>query len=109
MSRYEIRAGMSLAAIFALRMLGLFLILPIFAIHAKTLPDGGNATLVGLAMGIYGLTQAFCQIPLGMASDKFGRKPVIIFGLLLFAVGAVIAAMSHTVMGILIGRAVQGA
>ncbi len=109
MSRREIRAGASLAAIFALRMLGLFLILPIFAIHAKTLPDGGDVALVGLAMGIYGLTQAFCQIPLGMASDKFGRKPVIIFGLVLFAVGAVIAAMSHTVMGILIGRAVQGA
>lgn len=109
MSRLEIRAGASLAAIFALRMLGLFLILPIFAIHAKTLPDGGNATLVGLALGMYGLTQAFCQIPLGIASDKFGRKPVIIFGLLLFALGALIAAMSDSVMGILIGRAVQGA
>jgi len=109
MSSSEIRAGASLASIFALRMFGLFLILPIFAIHAKTLPDGDNAALVGMAMGIYGLTQACLQILFGMASDKYGRKPVIIVGLILFAVGAVIAAMSHTVMGILIGRAVQGA
>ncbi len=109
MSSSEIRAGASLASIFALRMFGLFLILPIFAIHAKTLPDGDNAALVGMAMGIYGLTQACLQILFGMASDKYGRKPVIIVGLILFAVGAVIAAMSTTVMGILIGRAVQGA
>lgn len=109
MSSSEIRAGTSLASIFALRMFGLFLILPIFAIHAKTLPDGDNAALVGMAMGIYGLTQACLQILFGMASDKYGRKPVIIVGLILFATGAVIAAMSHTVMGILIGRAVQGA
>nr|WP_315468178.1 MFS transporter [uncultured Undibacterium sp.] len=109
MSSSEIRAGASLASIFALRMFGLFLILPIFAIHAKTLPDGDNAALVGMAMGIYGLTQACLQILFGMASDKYGRKPVIIVGLILFALGAVIAAMSNTVMGILIGRAVQGA
>lgn len=109
MSSSEIRAGASLASIFALRMFGLFLILPIFAIHAKTLPDGDNAALVGMAMGIYGLTQACLQILFGMASDKYGRKPVIIVGLILFAAGAVIAAMSHTVLGILIGRAVQGA
>lgn len=105
----EIRAGASLASIFALRMFGLFLILPIFAIHAKTLPDGGNLTLVGLAMGMYGLSQAFMQIPFGIASDHYGRKRIIVIGLILFAVGAVIAAMSTTVMGILIGRAVQGA
>jgi MFS family permease len=109
MSSSEIRAGASLASIFALRMFGLFLLLPIFAIHAKTLPDGGNVALVGMAMGIYGLTQACLQILFGMASDKYGRKPVIIVGLLLFALGAIIAAMSTTVMGILIGRAVQGA
>ena len=109
MSSSEIRAGASLASIFALRMLGLFLILPIFTIHAKTLPDGDNATLVGMAMGIYGLTQACLQILFGIASDRFGRKPVIVAGLVLFAIGAVVAAMSHTVMGILIGRAIQGA
>lgn len=109
MSREEIRASTSLASIFALRMLGLFLILPIFALHAKTLPDGGNATLVGMAMGMYGLAQAFAQIPFGIASDKFGRKPIIIIGLILFVLGAVIAAASTTVLGILLGRAVQGA
>lgn len=109
MSRAEIRSGASLASIFALRMLGLFLLLPIFAIHAKTLPDGGNATLVGWALGIYGLTQACFQIPFGMASDKYGRKRIIVIGLILFCAGALIAAMSHTVMGILLGRAVQGA
>ena len=109
MNASEIRAGISLASIFALRMLGLFLILPIFAIHAKTLPDGGNLTLVGLAMGIYGLSQACLQIPFGIASDHYGRKRIIVIGLVLFAIGAIIAAMSTTVMGILIGRAVQGA
>lgn len=109
MSRAEILASSSLASIFALRMLGLFLILPVFAIHAKSLPDGDNTTLVGLAMGIYGLTQACLQIPFGIASDKFGRKRIIVIGLTLFACGALIAAFSHTVMGILIGRAVQGA
>ena len=109
MNASEIKAGISLASIFALRMLGLFLILPIFAIHAKTLPDGGNLTLVGLAMGIYGLSQACLQIPFGIASDHYGRKRIIVIGLILFAIGAIIAAMSTTVMGILIGRAVQGA
>ncbi|MFZ6845626.1 MFS transporter [Undibacterium sp. RuTC16W] len=109
MSRAEILASSSLASIFALRMLGLFLILPVFAIHAKSLPDGDNTTLVGMAMGIYGLTQACLQIPFGIASDKFGRKRIIVIGLMLFACGALIAAFSHTVMGILIGRAVQGA
>lgn len=109
MSRTEILASSSLASIFALRMLGLFLILPIFALHAKTLPDGGNMTLVGLAMGIYGLSQACFQIPFGIASDKFGRKRIIVIGLILFALGALIAAASTTVMGIMLGRAVQGA
>ncbi len=108
MSKQEIRSAASLAGIFALRMLGLFLILPVFALHAQTLPDGNNAVLVGLAMGMYGLCQAICQIPLGMASDRLGRKPVIIAGLVLFAVGSVWAAMADSVMGILIGRAIQG-
>lgn len=108
MSRTEIRSAASLAAIFALRMLGLFLILPVFALHAQTLPDGNNAVLVGLAMGMYGLCQAICQIPMGMASDRLGRKPVIVAGLLLFAVGSVWAALADSVMGILIGRAIQG-
>ncbi len=109
MSRIELRASFSLAAIFALRMFGLFLVFPIFALHAHTLPDGQNAALVGLAMGIFGLTQACLQIVFGMASDRYGRKPVIVTGLLLFAVGAGVAAASTTVWGLLIGRAIQGA
>jgi MFS family permease len=109
MTRTEIRASSSLASIFALRMLGLFLILPVLAVHAKTLPGGDNATLVGLAMGIYGLTQSFGQIPFGIASDKYGRKRVIIIGLILFAVGSFIAAAADTIVWVIIGRAVQGA
>lgn len=109
MTTTEIRASVSLASIFGLRMLGLFLILPVFAVHAKSLPGGDNAMLVGLAMGMYGLTQAIGQIPFGMASDKYGRKPIIIIGLILFAVGSLIAAGSDTVLGVIAGRAVQGA
>ena len=81
MSPEERRAGASLAAIFALRMLGLFLILPVFSVYAKTLPGGDNLALVGFALGAYGLTQALFQIPYGIASDLFGRKRVIVIGL----------------------------
>ena len=109
MTRTEIRASSSLASVFALRMLGLFLILPVFAVYAKSLPGGENATLVGLALGMYGLTQSFGQIPLGMASDRFGRKPVIVFGLILFALGSFIAASAHSIAWVIVGRAVQGA
>lgn len=109
MTRAEIQSTTSLASIFALRMLGLFLILPVFAIHAKTLPGGDSAFLVGLAMGIYGLTQSFGQIPFGAASDKYGRKPVIIIGLILFALGSFIAAAADSMLWMIIGRAVQGA
>jgi MFS family permease len=109
MTRTEIRASVSLASIFALRMLGLFLILPVFAVHAATLPGGQSATLVGLAMGIYGLAQAFGQLPFGIASDKYGRKPVIIIGLVIFAIGSFIAAMAPTIHWVIAGRAIQGA
>lgn len=109
MTRDEKRAGASLAAIFALRMLGLFLILPVFAIHAKTIPGGDNLTLVGLALGAYGLTQAIFQIPFGMASDAFGRKRVIIIGLLLFAAGSAVAALATDIWWTLAGRILQGA
>lgn len=109
MTRDEKRAGASLAAIFALRMLGLFLILPVFAIHAKTIPGGDNLTLVGIALGAYGLTQAIFQIPFGMASDAFGRKRVIIIGLLLFAFGSAVAALATDIWWMLIGRILQGA
>lgn len=109
MTREEKRAGISLASIFALRMLGMFLILPVFAVHAQTLPGGTNLTLVGLALGAYGLTQAIFQIPFGMASDKFGRKRVIIFGLVLFAIGSVFAAMATDIYWTIFGRVLQGA
>lgn len=109
MSPVEIRASASLASIFALRMLGMFLILPVFAVHAKSLPGGDSATLVGLAMGIYGLTQSFGQLPFGVASDKYGRKRVIIIGLVLFAIGSFIAAAATNIEWVIVGRAVQGA
>lgn len=109
MSPAEVRTSALLASIFALRMLGMFLILPVFAVHAKSMPGGESATLVGLAMGMYGLTQSFGQIPLGAASDKYGRKRVIIIGLILFALGSFIAAAANTLVWVIVGRAVQGA
>jgi MFS family permease len=109
MSRDEMRAGASLASIFALRMLGLFLILPVFAIHAQSIPGGDDLTLVGIALGAYGLTQAMFQIPFGMAADRFGRKRVIVIGLLLFAFGSGVAALSTDIWWAIIGRVLQGA
>jgi MFS family permease len=109
MTRDERRAGASLAAIFGLRMLGLFLILPVFAVYAPTLAGGDDVLLVGLAIGAYGLTQAFFQIPYGMASDRFGRKPVIVAGLLLFAAGSFLAASADNIYWVIAGRVVQGA
>jgi MFS family permease len=109
MSRTELRASGSLASIFALRMLGLFLVLPVFALEARKYPGGDDPALIGLAMGIYGLTQAMLQIPLGIASDRLGRKRVIIFGLLIFALGSLVAGSADTLMGVLAGRALQGA
>lgn len=104
----ERRAVFSLAGIYALRMMGLFMILPVFAIYGETL-EGYTPALVGLAIGIYGLTQAALQIPFGMASDHFGRKPVITLGLIIFAIGSVVAAMADTMTGVIMGRALQGA
>jgi MFS family permease len=108
MSPEERRAGASLASIFALRMLGLFLILPVFSVYAKTLPGGDNLALVGFALGAYGLTQAFFQIPYGIASDIFGRKQVIVVGLLVFALGSFVAAWAPDMTWIIIGRVLQG-
>jgi MFS family permease len=109
MSREEVRATLSLSSLFALRMLGLFIILPVFAIHAHGLPGGESQTLVGLALGIYGLAQGILQIPFGMASDRIGRKKVIIFGLLVFALGSLIAAVDANIWWVIVGRTLQGA
>ncbi|MEK9719636.1 MAG: MFS transporter, partial [Quisquiliibacterium sp.] len=109
MTALERRASLSLASLFALRMLGLFLILPVFAVHARSLPGGERAALVGFAIGVYGLAQALLHLPLGMASDRVGRKPVIITGLALFALGSFVAAQADSVAGIAVGRAIQGA
>ena len=108
MTALERRASLSLAFIFALRMLGLFLVLPVFALEARKYPGGDDAAAVGLAMGIYGLTQAFLQMPYGMASDRFGRKRVIVFGLLIFALGSFVAAAASSLSGLMLGRALQG-
>ena len=107
MTPLEKRVAMSLSAIFASRMLGLFMILPVFAIYAEDL-DGFSPTLAGLAIGIYGLTQAIFQIPMGLLSDRIGRKPVIIGGLIIFGIGSVVAAMADSITGVIIGRALQG-
>ncbi|MBN3723734.1 MFS transporter [Burkholderia sp. Ac-20379] len=108
MSAPEMRATASLAAIFALRMLGLFMIMPVFSVYAKTIPGGDNVLLVGIALGAYGVTQSLLYIFYGWASDRFGRKPVIAFGLLVFALGAFIAAFAHDITWIIVGRVVQG-
>ena len=109
MTATERRASGALASIFALRMLGLFLVLPVFALEARKYPGGDDPALIGMAMGIYGLTQALLQIPLGVASDHLGRKRVIIFGLLVFALGSLVAGAADTLSGVMLGRALQGA
>ncbi len=104
----EKRAIGSLASIYALRMLGLFMILPVLSLFAEQL-DGATPALIGLAMSIYGLPQVLLQIPFGLMSDKFGRKKLIIVGLTLFFAGSVVAGLSSNIYGVLIGRALQGA
>ena len=103
----ERRATYGLAGIYGSRMLGLFLILPVFALYAEHLPSA-TPVLVGLAIGIYGLTQAALQIPFGLLSDRIGRKPVIVGGLLLFTLGSIIAATADDIYMIIAGRAIQG-
>lgn len=109
MTPAERRTGSVLAAIFGLRMLGLFLVLPVFSVLAAQLPGGDDVMLVGLALGAYGLTQACFQIPFGLASDRWGRKPVIVAGLLLFAAGSFIAAAAPDIHIMIVGRVLQGA
>jgi MFS family permease len=109
MSPQELRAGASLAGIFGLRMLGLFLILPVFAVHAPQLAGGDNLTLVGVALGAYGLAQAILHLPFGMASDRWGRKPVIVLGLVILAAGSFLAATATDIWTAIAGRTLQGA
>ncbi len=108
MQAIEKRAIFSLGAIMAFRMLGLFMILPVFSTYATQFRYA-TPLLIGLAIGIYGLTQAVLQIPFGSLSDRIGRKPIIATGLVLFAVGSIVAALSHSIYGIILGRAIQGA
>lgn len=107
MNKLEQRTALSLAAVYAVRMLGLFMILPILPLYAERFEDA-TPFLIGLAIGVYGLTQATFQIPLGLMSDRFGRKKIIIGGLLVFAIGSVIAALSDNIYSIILGRAIQG-
>jgi len=109
MSAQELRAGVSLAGIFGLRMLGLFLILPVFAVHAPQLTGGGDVVLVGAALGVYGLVQALLHVPFGMASDRWGRKPLMVIGLVIFAAGSFLAAGAEDIWTVIFGRCLQGA
>jgi MFS family permease len=108
MTPLERRATLGLSLIFALRMLGLFMILPVFALYAGEL-NGVTPLTLGLALGIYGLTQALLQLPFGLASDRLGRKPVIVVGLLIFSAGSVLAALADDIVWVIVGRALQGA
>lgn len=109
MSPAELRATIGLAGVYGLRMFGLFIILPVFAFYAEDLPGGNNYTLIGIALGAYGLTQAILQIPFGWLSDRIGRKPVIYLGLILFAIGSLIAALAVDIYWVILGRIIQGA
>lgn len=109
MTPIERRASFTLASIFSLRLLGLFLVMPVFALEARKYPGGDDPALIGLAMGIYGLTQGMLQIPFGMASDRLGRKRVILFGLVVFALGSLFAGSAESLWELLVGRALQGA
>lgn len=109
MNRQEIRATAGLSIIYSLRMLGMFMILPVFALYARDLPMPASALQIGLAIGLYGLVQAALQIPFGWLSDRIGRKPVMVGGLALFALGSALAGATHDIHWIIAGRALQGA
>ena len=103
----ELRATWGLGTVFSLRMLGMFMVLPVLTTYGMAL-QGASEALIGLAIGIYGLAQAIFQIPFGLLSDRVGRKPLIVGGLLVFVLGSIIAALSHSIWGIILGRALQG-
>ena len=107
MTRLELRFTAALAAVFAARLLGLFMIYPVFAGYASHL-RGATPAMIGIALGAYGLTQGLLQIPYGLVSDRTGRRPVIAVGLLLFAAGSIVAALAHSIGGLTIGRTLQG-
>ncbi len=108
MTLLELRATWGLGSVFSLRMLGMFMVLPILTSYGMHL-QGASEFLVGVAIGIYGLSQAVFQVPFGLMSDKIGRKPLIVFGLIIFIIGSIVAALSDSIWGIIIGRALQGA
>ena len=107
MTKQEFRAAGSLAAVFSVRLLGLFMIYPVFAAYARG-HSGATPYLIGEALGIYGLSQGLLQIPFGLLSDRFGRKLMIVIGLILFAIGSAVAAMSTSIGGVIVGRVLQG-
>ena len=109
MSAQELRASVSLAGVSGLRLLGLFIILPVFSLYALQLGGGQSHLLVGIALGAYGITQALLQIPFGWLSDRHGRKPVIYFGLAVFAFGSFVAAAADDIYVVILGRVLQGA
>jgi MFS family permease len=108
MNSSEVRATVALGSIFALRMLGLFMIVPVFAIYGQSY-TGATPALMGLAIGIYGLSQALLQIPVSLLADRTSRKPLIVIGLLIFAIGGAVAASSTSIWGVIAGRAIAGA
>ncbi|MBI2715579.1 MAG: MFS transporter [Rhizobiales bacterium] len=108
MDRLEFRAASSLAAVFSVRLLGLFMIYPVFAAYAQGL-SGATPYLIGEALGVYGLSQGLLQIPFGLLSDRFGRKRMIVIGLVIFAIGSIVAAVSTSIGGVIVGRVLQGA
>ena len=108
MSARERRAVGGLALLYSFRMLGLFMVLPLLALYTAEIP-GATATLIGVAIGIYGLSQAILQIPMGWLSDRIGRKPVILAGLVVFALGSAVAGLAESIEGVILGRFLQGA
>ncbi|MGL9769243.1 MAG: MFS transporter [Sodalis sp. (in: enterobacteria)] len=107
MTGMELRATWGLSAVFSLRMLGMFMVLPVLTTYGMAL-QGANEALIGLAIGIYGLAQAVFQIPLGLMSDRVGRKQIIVGGLFIFALGSTIPILTNSIWGVILARAIQG-